>query len=453
MFSESFTNLIDYTIKTLQKSNFDEFEISCVDRAYSLTRFANSTIHQNVADHTYRFQFRVAKEKRTSENTLTSLTKTSIDKNIKELESMLSFVPEIPFFQGFTEPTNYIIPTVSSTGNLLDEFQRADILEASVNEAEQVDKNAKLAGSVITNDVRFQVINSNGIDLSHQITYNRLIINSLTEKENKGYGKEEQNVRDPSNLTPELISRKATELSVNTCSAKDYPHGEYEVILSPFAVQDITSFLSHSFGAVSFHESQSFITDKIGEQLFDEKITLYDDPLNPNTILPSPFDGEGVLKKPSFIIEKGVPKNVIYDNFFASKYLNDKKRTTGHRIIPFSDYVWSSVTPLNTILPPGDSSLTEMIEETKKGFFINRLHYTNFVNRRLGAITGLTRDGLLYIEDGEVVSAAKNFRFTDILPQFLKNVPLISKETETGTRAITPAIKLDSFKFTGKSKH
>ena len=138
--------------------------------------------------------------------------------------------------------------------------------------------------------------------------------------------------------------------------------------------------------------------------------------------------------------------------FFASKYLNDKKRTTGHRIIPFSDYVWSSVTPLNIIFTPGDSSLDEMIEETKKGFFINRLHYTNFVNRRLGAITGLTRDGLLFIEDGEIVSAAKNFRFTDTFSQFLKNVPLISKETETGTRTITPAIKLDSFRFTGKSK-
>ena len=453
MFSESFINLIDHAVRMLQKANFDEFEISCVDRAYDLTRFANSTIHQNVSDHTYRFQFRVAKEKKTSENTLTSLTKTSIDKTVKELESMLSFVPEISFFQGFTEPTDHTIPIVSSTGNLLDEFQRADIVETSVNEAEQVDRNAKLAGSVITNDVRFQVINSNGVDLSHRITYNRLIINSLTEKENKGYGKEEQCVRDPSQFTPELLSRKATELSVNTCSAKDYPYGEYEVILSPSAVQTLIMFLSSSFSAVSFHESQSFITDQIGEQLFDKKITLHDDPLNSNTILASPFDGEGVPKKPSFIIEGGVPKTVIYDNFFASKYLNDKKRTTGHRIIPFSDYVWSTVTPLNVIFTPGDSSLAEMIEETKKGFFINRLHYTNYVNRRLGAITGLTRDGLLFIEDGEIVSAARNFRFTDIFPQFLKNVPLISKETETGTRTISPAIKLDSFKFTGKSKH
>ncbi|MFW9851810.1 MAG: TldD/PmbA family protein [Candidatus Thorarchaeota archaeon] len=453
MFSESFTNLIDYTIKALQKADFDDFEINCVDRAYALTRFANSTIHQNVADHTYRLQFRVAKEKRIGENTLTSLTKTSIDKTIKELESMISFVPEIPFFQGFTEPTDHAMTTVSSTGNLLDEFQRAEIVETSVNEAEQVDRKAKLAGSVIANDVRFQVINSNGVDLSHRITYNRLIINSLTEKENKGYGKEEQSVRNPSKFTPEVLSRKATELSVSTCSAKDYPHGEYEVILSPSAVQSLIMFLLFGFGAVSFHESQSFITDQIGEQLFDEKITLQDDPLNSNTILASPFDGEGVPKKPSFIIEGGVPKTIIYDNFFASKYLNDKKRTTGHRVIPFSDYVWSSVAPLNVILTPGDSSLDEMIEETKKGFFINRFHYTNFVNRRLGAITGLTRDGLLFIEDGEIVSAAKNFRFTDTFSQFLKKVPLISKEAETGTRSITSAIKLDSFKFTGKSKH
>ena len=173
MFSESFTNLIDYAVKNLQKANFDGYEINCVDRAYALTRYANSTIHQNVADHTYRFQFRVAKEKRTSQTTLTSLTKTSIDRTIKELETMISFVPDIPFFQGFTEPTDHAIPTVSSTGNLLDEFQRADIVETSVNEAEQVDRNAKLAGSVITNDVRFQIINSNGVDLSHRITYNR----------------------------------------------------------------------------------------------------------------------------------------------------------------------------------------------------------------------------------------------------------------------------------------
>ena len=94
-----------------------------------------------------------------------------------------------------------------------------------------------------------------------------------------------------------------------------------------------------------------------------------------------------------------------------------------------------------------------MIEETKQGFFINRLHYTNFVNRKLGAITGLTRDGILYIENGEVVSAAKNFRFTDKLTSCLKNIPLISSKMETGVTLKCPAIKLKSLNFTGKSRH
>ncbi|MHA1198860.1 MAG: TldD/PmbA family protein, partial [Candidatus Heimdallarchaeaceae archaeon] len=432
MFSENFNSLIEYAIKALESKGFSSYEISCIDRLHSLTRYANSTIHQNVSDHTYRFIFRAAEGKKLSSISLSSLTETSIDSSIEQLKSMLSFVPEIPFFQGFTEKTDATIENINSTNNLLDEFQRADIVETAIGEAERVDKNVKLAGAVHTTDLRFRIINSNDIDLSHRITYNGLVVNALTEKESKGYAKEEQYVRDPSELNPVDLARKATELSVNTCFSKDYSPGEYEVILSPSATTTLMRFLSFGFGGTGYHEGQSFITDQIGSQLFDKNLTLLDDPLNPETLLASPVDGEGVWKKPSFIVEEGIPKTVIYNSFIASRYLNNKEETTGHQIIPYSDYVFGGVMPLNLVLYPGDSSVPEMIEETKKGFYINRLHYTNFVNRKLGAITGLTRDGILYIEDGEVVSAAKNFRFTDKLTECLKDVPLISKEVEKG---------------------
>jgi predicted Zn-dependent protease len=453
MFSDNINNVIDYALKKLETSNFDSYQLSCIDRVEALTRFANSTIHQNVSDHTYRFLFRVAKDKRVSSSSLTVLTPTSIERTISQLETSIEFVPAIPFFQGFPESTDIKTQTLSTVDNLLDEFQRADIVEAAIGEAEKIDKNVKLAGAVSITDLRFRIINSNGIDSSHRLTYNSLVINSLTEGDNKGYAKEEQRVRDPRKLNPVELSRKATELSVSTCSAKDYPAGDYEAVLSPSAVQTIMRFLSFGYIGSSFHESRSFITDQIGAQLFDEKLTLLDDPLNDNTLLASPIDGEGVNKKPFFLIEDGVPKTILYNTFMASRYLNDKDKTTGHQVIPYSDYIFGGVMPLNLILYPGDSSVPEMIEETEKGFYINRLHYTNFVNRRLGALTGLTRDGLLYIENGEVVSAAKNFRFTDNLPRFLKEVSLIGKEQETGVTTTTPATKLNSFRFTGKSKH
>ncbi len=453
MFSDSFNSLIEYTLKTLESKRFSGYELCSIDRFHALTRYANSTIHQNVSDHMYRFLFRVSEGKKLGSISSSSLTKAAIDSSINQLEKMLSFVPEIPFFQGFPENTKSSIENIDSTNNLLDEFQRADIVEAAVGEAEKVDKNVKLAGSVHTTDLRFRIINSNDIDISHRITFNGLTVNALTEKENKGYAKEEQYVRNPSNLNPVDLARKATELSVNTCYARDYPQGEYEVILSPSATRTLIQFLSFGFGGTGYHEGQSFITDQIGSQLFDKKITLQDDPLNNNTILASPIDGEGVRKKPTFIIEEGIPKTVIYNSFLASRYLNNKEETTGHQIIPYSDYVFGGVRPLNLVLYQGDSSIPEMIEETERGFFVNRLHYTNFVNRKLGAITGLTRDGLLYIEDGEVVSAAKNFRFTDKLTECLKDVPLISKEIEKGITCNCPAIKLKSFNFTGKSRH
>ena len=453
MFSDNFNSLIEYAVKKLESAGFSGYEITCIDRLHSLTRYANSTIHQNVSDHTYRFSFRASQGKKLGSISLSSLTKSAIDSSIEQLKSMLEFVPEISFFQGFIENVETAINPIDATGNLLDEFQRADIVESAISEAEKIDKNVKLAGAVHSTDLRFQIISSNDIDVSHKITYNGLVVNALTERENKGYAKEEQYTRNPSELNPVEIARKATELSLNTCYSKDYSPGEYEVILSPSATRTLIQFLSFGFSGAGYHEGQSFITDQIGSQLFDDKLTLQDDPLNPETLLASPIDGEGVLKKTMYIIEEGIPKTVIYNSFIASRYLNNKEQTTGHQVIPYSDYIFGGVAPINLILYPGDSSLPEMIEETKKGFYINRLHYTNYVNRKLGVITGLTRDGVLYIENGEVVSAAKNFRFTDKLSNCLKNIPLISKEVESGITSITPAIKLKAFNFTGKSRH
>ncbi|MCE7740749.1 MAG: hypothetical protein GPJ50_15385, partial [Candidatus Heimdallarchaeota archaeon] len=225
MFSENFISLTDYAVKAFESSSFDSYEISCVDRLHALTRFANSTIHQNVSDHTSRFLFKASKRKKICTLSLTSLTKTAINSAVSQLETMLSFIPEIPFFQGFSEDTEEVIPSINATGSLLDEYQRADIVETAIGEAEAVDKSAKLAGAISITDLRYRILNSNGIDISHQITYNGLIINSLTEKEGKGYAKEEQFERDPFLLKPAELSRKATELSVSTCSAKDYSLG------------------------------------------------------------------------------------------------------------------------------------------------------------------------------------------------------------------------------------
>ena len=266
MFSESFQTMMNYAIKALEASSFDSYEISCIDRLHSLTRFANSTIHQNVSDHTYRFMFRASKGKRIGSNSLTALTKKSIDGTISQLTDMLEFVPEIPFFQGFPEVKEDQIPNIVATGNLLDEFQRADMVETAVNAAEEVDKDARLAGSVYMTDLRFRILNSNGIDLSHRLTYNGMTVNSLTEKESKGFGKEERVVRNPSELKPEELARKATELSISTCSAKDYEPGEYEVILSPAGRSGIIRFLAIGFNGTGYHESQSFIADQIGSQ-------------------------------------------------------------------------------------------------------------------------------------------------------------------------------------------
>ncbi|MHA1686988.1 MAG: TldD/PmbA family protein [Candidatus Heimdallarchaeaceae archaeon] len=452
-FSERFNETIDFAVNTLNELGVDDWEITAIDRFQALTRYANSTIHQNVADHVYRLSFRIAKNKKLYTFSLSDLAIKTIEKHLQDIKAILARIPAITFYQGLIEPNNEKPPSLDATGPLMDEFQRAEMVEQAISSAEAVNKDIKLAGSVYITDLRFRIINSNDIDVNHRITVNGMSVNAISELDQKGYGRQDQVTRYPETLNPDNLAQRAAELSVSACKAKSYPTGDYEVILSASATASILRFMAFAFNATGYHEGQSFIVDKIGEKILDEKLNLYDDPLDNSTMLASPIDGEGSIKRTIPLIEEGIPKTVIYNSFLASRYLKDKTKTTGHHVIPFSDYFMGGVAPLNLILSPGDMKAEEMIEETKRGFFINRLHYTNYVNRKLGIITGLTRDGLLYIENGEIVGAAKNFRFTDAIPSFMTEIKAIGKELEKGTMWIAPPIHLESFRFSGKTKH
>lgn len=452
-FSDHFQDKIASVVNKISTIGLDDWEITAVDRYQALTRYANSTIHQNVADHVYRLSFRVVKDKKLYAFSLSDITMETLDQQLESIKGILAMVPAIPFYQGLIDPTEGEIKSVNAVGPLLDEFQRAEMVQQAVSSAEAFNKNVILAGSVYITDLKFRVINSNGVDAQHHITFNGMSVNAIADLGQKGYGRQDQVTRDPSAINPDTLSEKAVDFAISSCNAKQYPTGEYEVILTPNATAAILRFMAFAFNATSYHEGQSFFVDKIGERILDEKLTMYDDPLNTNTILASPIDGEGAIKQPMPLVEEGIPKTVLYNTFLASRYLKDKTKTTGHQIIPFSDYFMGGVAPLNLVLSPGDATLEEMIEETKKGFLVNRLHYTNYVNRKLGIITGLTRDGLMYIEGGEVVGSAKNFRFTDAIPKFMSKIKSVGKEIEQGTMWMAPPIHIESFRFSGQTKH
>jgi len=225
--------------------------------------------------------------------------------------------------------------------------------------------------------------------------------------------------------------------------------GEYTVVLDPYAVQDLVMMLNMTgMGANAVQEGRSWMNGRIGEQVISPTINIWDDGLDPNGV-PMPFDFEGTPKQRVDIIKDGVVIGPVYDRTTAKK---DHRESTGHGLPPSG----RGYSPLatNVFMAPGDSTVEEMIAATERGIYITRFHYTRPVHPANCVITGMTRDGAYWIEDGVIQYPLKNLRFTQSYVEALAGVEAIGNATQLMTAwnflaVRVPALKLKGFNFTG----
>jgi predicted Zn-dependent protease len=223
------------------------------------------------------------------------------------------------------------------------------------------------------------------------------------------------------------------------------------VILEPQAIADLLgNFIVGAFDARAADEGRGALSarggkTRLGERVFDERINLYSDPWHP--IVPgSQAAQDGLPAKKLHLIRNGVVENLVYSRFWAKK--KDKEPTHG---------------PVNTLLESSarPASMEEMIGTTERGLLVGRFWYIRMVDPRTVLLTGLTRDGVWYIEDGRVVHPVRNFRFNQSIIEMLGagNVELIGAAERVGRSegqgrdvGFFPAVKLRSFNFTSQSE-
>jgi len=165
---------------------------------------------------------------------------------------------------------------------------------------------------------------------------------------------------------------------------------------------------------------------------------MYSDPWNPE--LPtSPWTGDGRPQEKTVWIDKGVVKNLTYSRYWAQK--------KGVKAIPAPD---------GFIMEGGTKSLDELIKSTKKGILVTRLWYIRNVDPQTLLLTGLTRDGTFYIENGVIKFPIKNFRFNESPVIMLNNLEELGKvertvSVESNTSYLLPPMKIRDFTFTSLS--
>jgi predicted Zn-dependent protease len=166
--------------------------------------------------------------------------------------------------------------------------------------------------------------------------------------------------------------------------------------------------------------------------MFDERVTIYSDPMN-GEIPDLMFSGDGRPQKRTTWIEKGVVKNLYSSRFWAQK--------AGIPDLP---------PPNGWIMEGGTQSTADLIKGTAKGILVTRLWYIRPVDPQTLLFTGLTRDGTFYIENGQIKFPVKNFRFNESPVIMLNNLEAIGKPVRLGGNLVPP-LKIRDFTFTSLS--
>ena len=258
-------------------------------------------------------------------------------------------------------------------------------------------------------------------------------------------------------LDVRAVARDAVEKAERTRDATGLEPGHYPAVLEPVAIAELLQeFARDGFSGLGLLEERSVLTGRIGDRLFDARISISDDPLDPQG-LPKAFDFDGTPKRRVELVEDGVAREVVWDRATAAR-AGEGRTSTGHAALPGEA---AGPQPRALALGGGEAeSATELAELVGDGVYVTRLHYLSVVEPRRGVITGMTRDGTFRIRGGRLAEPLVNLRFTVAVPELLAEVPGLTRERKLVNQSpfyderypfgvLTPALATARFTVTG----
>src|SRR5579864_169520 len=462
----------------------DEVECLFYGGHSALTRFANNTIHQNVAGENYGVSVRTVFGGRTARATTNKFDDDSLKNVVGASESLVKVqepdadllpVPDpgeagqdaiagrglaahagegaraAPAHSAQSLPSRHFDETARLTP-----AQRADAVGKIVSIAQKQKLTA--AGIFSSSESVEGIFNSRGLSAWHTQTSAEISITMLAADSS---GWQKANSPNVANLNAEALAQIAAEKAVKSAGPREIAPGKYTVILEPAAVLDTVGFAFFDFGGLAILDQRSFLNNRIGTKLFGQNISIWDDVSHPLQS-GSPFDGEGVARQRVHLVEGGVVKQLVYARATAEKMKKSEYAgkvgpigPTGHGF-PIPNEMGEA--PMNIVFESvrDPKTIEQMIAGTERGILVTRLWYIREVDPYEKILTGMTRDGTFLIENGKVVCGLRNFRFNQSLIDMLSNVeemsPPVRTSGEESFDMVVPAMKVKDFNFTEVTK-
>jgi len=427
--------------KVIAYSKADACEVSLDGSEGGNIRYARNSVSTSGEISTLTLGVTSSFGKKSGTATINEFDDASLEKVVRRSEELAGLAPENPEYmplngpREFKESKTFLPATAAMTAD-----DRAEAVSKSIG----VTREAKLdAAGFIENQTGFSaILNSRGLfayENSTDVTF------SVTARNEAGTGSgyAARGYHDIQKMDTLTATKIASQKANGSAAAKAIEPGKYTVILEPVAATYFLENLFRGFDARSADEGRSFMSkpgggNRLGEKLMDDKVTIYSDPFN--TELPSStWNNEGEPLDKINWVEKGVVKNLSYSRFWAQK-----------------SNVQSVPAGSNFIMEGGNQSLEEMIRSTERGILVSRLWYIRMVDPQTLLLTGLTRDGTFYIENGQIKYPVKNFRFNESPVIALNNVEALGKpersiSVESYRSYLIPPMKIRDFTFSSLS--
>jgi predicted Zn-dependent protease len=427
--------------KVIKLSTADECTAQLAGSIDGNIRFALNNISTSGVVDNIDLAVQVAFGKRSGVATINQFDDASLERVVRRAEELAKLSPENPEFMPAVEKQAYT-PTQTfkaSTAAISPEY-RAKVAADSIDacKAEKL-----VAAGFLQDGQSFQAFANSKGNFGYQQSSGLDYTCTVRTEDGTGSGWVGRNLDDVDKFDAGQDIRTAVRKATASSGAKALEPGKYTVILEPAAAAGLISFMMNYFDARQADEGRSFLSkkgggNKIGEQVYDPRVNFHADPGDADVPV-MPWDGDGLPREKMDIVKDGKVVALDYSRYWAQK---SGKRAVG--------------TPGNLIMSGGDKSTADLVRGTSKGVLVTRTWYIRMVDPQTVLLTGLTRDGTFYIENGEIKYPVKNFRFNESPVIMLNNIeelgkPIRVQGDESSMAMMIPPMKLRDFTFTSLS--
>jgi predicted Zn-dependent protease len=437
------------TDKVLNLCQADAVRVDFSGGERAATRFANSSITANLIEHDQEVQITVFYGQKTATATTHQFDDASLKRTIEGVQALAKRKPDNPEVMPLVKPPqSYVeveaaLPSAVSFGPA----ERGRMVKASTDICEKM--GVLGAGYIPKFDWVNATANSEGLFAYFHYADASFILTCRTPDQTGSGWAGTTGVKDIRNIDAEMLTTVAANKALRSARPRAIEPGNYTVILEPRPAARYLSLMLGSLNARNAEEGRSFMSGKtrgetrLGEKVFGDNFTIRSEIGNP-ILRQSPVGQDGLAAKSVTWVEKGVVRNLYYDRYWARRQKTEPTATT---------------TGMSLVMEGGTATVDEMIRSTKRGLLVTFFWYIRGVDPMTLLNTGMTRDGLFLIENGEIAGPVQNFRWNESPAVSFNNITMLGRPVPMHTgeaydnpgTALVPPMKVEDFTMTSIS--